>query len=81
VAEGFRKHHGPPEPPLAYGVEQAAKLVGIGRTLAWGLVRSGKLPSVRIGNRVLIRHTQLVAWLDSLPEAIAIEPSHLPRGG
>jgi excisionase family DNA binding protein len=53
---------------VAYSVEEAASLIGIGRTLAWTLVRSGELPSIRVAGRVLIRRRQLLEWLDTEPE-------------
>jgi excisionase family DNA binding protein len=38
-------------------VTEAARLLGIGRTLAYDLVTRGDLPAVRLGRRVLIpRH-------------------------
>jgi excisionase family DNA binding protein len=40
--------------PLLLSVPNAAKLLGIGKTLAWDLVNRGKLPSVRLGGRVLV---------------------------
>ena len=38
----------------AVSVEQAALFLGVGRSLAWQLVRDGKLRSVRAGQRVLV---------------------------
>ncbi len=35
-------------------VEECAEVLGIGRTLAWRGVREGWLPSIRIGDRVLV---------------------------
>jgi len=55
---------------LAYSVEEAAKVIGIGRTLTWTLVRCGDIPSVRVAGRVLIRRRQLVDWLDTRSETI-----------
>ena len=40
--------------PLFVSVGQAAHLLGVGTTFTWELVRSGALPSVRLGRRVLI---------------------------
>ena len=40
--------------PLLIAVPDAARLLGIGTTLAWDLVRGGDLPSVKLGRRVLI---------------------------
>jgi len=58
----------PSEGRMAYSVEEAANVIGIGRTLAWSLVRSGELPSVRVAGRVLVRRRQLEEWLDTMPE-------------
>lgn len=40
--------------PLLVSVPQAAHLLGIGATLCWEMVYAGRLPSVRLGRRVLI---------------------------
>jgi len=40
--------------PLLLSVGQAARLLGVGSTLCWEMVHSGRLPSVRLGRRVLI---------------------------
>ena len=58
------------EDRVAYSVEEAAAIIGIGRTLAWTLVRSGELPSIKVAGRVLIRRRQLVEWLDELPQIL-----------
>ncbi len=49
---------------LLLTVEEAARRLGIGRTLAWRLVRSGQLPSVRLGRLVRVPQGGLQAWLD-----------------
>jgi len=43
-----------PETPLLMAVPDAARLLGIGTTLAWELVRAGDLPSIKLGRRVLV---------------------------
>jgi len=49
--------HDPPTISLTVSVTEAARLLGIGRTLAYDLVTRGDLPAVRLGRRVLIpRH-------------------------
>ena len=45
--------------PLAYSVTDAARLLGIGRTLAYALVKSGKLPTVTLGRRVVVPKVRL----------------------
>ncbi len=40
--------------PLLISVPEAARLLGIGATLAWELVRLGRIPSIKLGRRVLV---------------------------
>lgn len=40
--------------PLTLSVEEAARLLGISRTLAYDLVRRGELPRLRLGRRVVV---------------------------
>ena len=37
-----------------YKVAEAARLLGIGRNLAYELVRSGQIPSLRLGRRIVV---------------------------
>jgi excisionase family DNA binding protein len=55
---------------MAYSVQEAAEQLGIGRTLAYELIREGRLPSIKLGNRRLVPHSDLVAFLEDLPRAI-----------
>jgi len=48
---------------LLITVEEAARRLGIGRSFAWRLVRSGELPSVRLGRLVRIPERALEEWL------------------
>jgi excisionase family DNA binding protein len=45
--------------PLAVDVPEAGRQFGVGTTTAWKLVRSGMLPSVRIGRRRLVLVSEL----------------------
>jgi excisionase family DNA binding protein len=49
-----------PQPRLLLTVEEAAEQLGVGRTTAWSLVRSGDLQSVQIG-RLRRVHVEAVA--------------------
>lgn len=40
-------------------VETAAVLLGIGRTKMYGLIKHGRIPTVRIGRRTLIHRADL----------------------
>jgi len=42
---------------LTISVDEAARVLGIGRSLCYDMVREGKIPSLRFGNRIVIpRH-------------------------
>lgn len=44
-------------------VTETAELLGIGRTSAYEAIRRGELPSLRIGRRLVVPVTQLLAAL------------------
>jgi len=48
---------------LCYGIGEAAKACGLGKTLLYEKLGSGELKSVKIGNRRLILHSDLVDFL------------------
>ncbi|WP_446216279.1 helix-turn-helix domain-containing protein [Micromonospora sp. IBHARD004] len=56
------------EPPRCLRVEEAARLLNVGRTTAYDLIRSGRLRSVKIGRRRLVPRDALDALLASLKE-------------
>jgi excisionase family DNA binding protein len=49
-------------------VEEAAVLLGLGRSAAYEAVRRGDLPSRRLGRRIVIPVPALLNWL-GVPEA------------
>ena len=40
--------------PLTLTVEQAAKVLGIGRSTAYELIHTGDIPSLRLGRRIVV---------------------------
>ncbi len=59
-------------------VAETASLLGISRWLVQQAVHDGSLPSVRVGRRILIPRSRLLAWLDGM-EASAMEaPATVP---
>jgi excisionase family DNA binding protein len=53
---------------LTYSVEEAADLLGIGRSLAYTLAQEGTLPGVRrLGRRYVVSKTALDGWLETPP--------------
>jgi excisionase family DNA binding protein len=49
--------------PLTVTVEQAAKLLGIGRSTAYELVHTGDIPSLRLGRRIVVPTSGLTELL------------------
>jgi excisionase family DNA binding protein len=45
--------------PIARSVPEAAKIIGIGTSLAWQLVRDGKIKATRIGGRTLVSNAEI----------------------
>ena len=62
---------------LTLSVEEAAHLLGIGRGLAYELARTGKIPAVRLGRRLLVPRAQLEAMLRNP----STEPGQAPSRG
>jgi len=55
--------------PIAYTVDHATRIVGIGRTKLYEAIGSGQLPARKLGRRTLILATDLHDWLARLPSA------------
>ena len=49
-----------------YTVEEIARILGIGRTSAYILVKEGHFKIVRIGNAIRVSKKSFDEWLDSL---------------
>ncbi len=76
--------------PLTVTVEQAAKLLGIGRSTAYELVHTGDIPSLRLGRRIVVPSAKVAAQLGIEPEHLAhriqgpqeeAEPTERPSHG
>jgi len=51
-------------PPLLLKVEEAARLLGLGRSKVFQLLSTGELPRVHIGRSVRVRRTDLEQWVE-----------------
>ena len=51
------------EARLTISVEEAAALLGLGRTAAYEAARRGEIPSRRLGRRVIVPVPALLDWL------------------
>ncbi len=54
--------------PRTLTVVEAADILGISRSTAYELVRQGRIPSVRLGRRIVIPLTSLLRMLEQ-PQA------------
>jgi excisionase family DNA binding protein len=53
--------------PLAYRVDDAAALLGIGKSKVWELIGSGRLKARRIDGATIILHSELELFLSDTP--------------
>ena len=53
----------PGEPRLAFGVQEVADALGVSRELVKHMIRTGELPSVKLGRRRLISRKALERFL------------------
>ena len=51
---------------LTLSVEEAGKLLGVSRQVAYQLIHRADFPTLRIGRRVLVPKKQLEAWMDRM---------------
>jgi excisionase family DNA binding protein len=54
---------------MTYSVDDVAALLGIARGKAYEYVRSGDIPSIRMGKRYLIPRERFHAWLNGEPSS------------
>jgi excisionase family DNA binding protein len=57
--------------PMTYTVEEAAKLLRIGRNQAYEAAKSRELPTIRIGKRILVPRVALEQMLTKASAAAA----------
>ena len=58
-------------------VEEAASLLGIGRTLAFQMARDGRLPVIRFGRRILVPRVALERMLTGDTQTTSPEPQRV----
>ena len=64
---------------MVYSVTEIAELLGIGRSKAYELVRSGTIPSLRLGRRIVIPKLALNRFLAECAHQNPDEADHQPR--
>ena len=57
---------------LTMSVEEAGKLLGIGRSSAYGAIRRGELPSFKIGRRILVPRSALLRKIEDLQQDLVL---------
>ena len=66
------------ENTLVYSVVEVAALLGIERSKAYELVRSGAIPSLRLGRRIVIPKLTLSRFLAECAPQNPVEDNHQP---
>jgi excisionase family DNA binding protein len=62
-------HSSLPPNRLSYGVIEATRVTGIGRSTLYAAMAAGRLRAIKLGSRTLIRADELRRFLDALPSA------------
>jgi excisionase family DNA binding protein len=50
--------------PITVGAKDAAAMTGLSRATIWNMIKDGRLSSVRIGRRTLVRVSSIEALLE-----------------
>ena len=50
-----------------YSINEAVKIIGIGRTKLYQELNKGNLTAIKIGKRTLITEKAIAVWLNNLP--------------
>lgn len=48
---------------MAYSIQEASEAIGLHPNTIYGLVKSGKLPAITLGRKILISKIELSRWL------------------
>lgn len=54
---------------LLYRVKEVAEMLGVGRSKAYELVRTGEIPAVRVGSSLRVRGEDVLAYVENLQES------------
>jgi excisionase family DNA binding protein len=65
------RQHNDAELPVAYSVPEAARLLRIGKTLAYEAAARGEIPSVKIGSRLLVPRAALERMLAAASQPLS----------
>ena len=60
-----RAHIKPAISPLAHSIPITAHLLGIGESKTWGLIREGKIRSIKLGRRTLVTAQEIERLLET----------------
>lgn len=53
--------------PLAYRVKEAARLMGIGRSTLFELIKEGRLPARKVCGATVVLRADIIAFLEDAP--------------
>jgi excisionase family DNA binding protein len=64
-----------PTSNIAYTLDQACEIVGLGKTKLYAEIKAGRLKIKKCGARSIVPRDELQRWLDNLPQS---EPQVIP---
>jgi len=64
-----------PQPKLTLSADEVAALLGLSRAKVYDAIRTGEIPSIRFGRRVLVPRASLYALVGAEPPPLSSDPS------
>ena len=52
---------------MAFGPNEAARIIGVSRTTVFEELKAGRLRGIKCGRRTIIAAAELQRWMDALP--------------
>lgn len=65
--------------PLTITVDEFCRVVGVGRTTAYALLKTGEIARVKSGRRTLILVDSVEHWIERCTVPISVVPSGMAR--
>ena len=61
------------ELPLFLNAEMVANVLGVSSTVCYEMMHAGKLPVIRIGNRLIVPKEKVLEWITTFPNHKTIQ--------
>tara|TARA_R110002072_G_scaffold219109_1_gene376704 strand:+ start:579 stop:749 length:171 start_codon:yes stop_codon:yes gene_type:complete len=56
---------------MLYSIKQASDFLGVGRTFTYGLIKQGRLETIKLGSRTLVKVDSIKALIERAKDGAA----------